>query len=89
MNPLALDPTLLPELMHRLTIRQLEIVSLLAEGKKNSDIATILSIGVVTVKVHINRAYHKLGLENRIQLIVVFTMWKMLSQNGNKGVTNP
>ena len=77
MNPLAVAPELLPNLIARLTPRQLEIVELLAQGNNNKEVASILSIRRGTVEGHIVRACQKLRLENRIQLIVVFVMWKV------------
>lgn len=77
MNPLSLSLDSLPILIDRLTPRQMEIVSLLAEGKSARDIAAILSITLDMVKQHVYRARNRLGLDNRIQLIVVFVMWKM------------
>jgi DNA-binding CsgD family transcriptional regulator len=79
MNPLTLSPSLLPNLVARLTPRQLEIVALLAEGKSNKEIATLLSIGTRTIKFHIKRACNKIEADNRTQLIVVFAMWKAIS----------
>ena len=81
MNPLALTPDLLPDMMRRLTPRQLEIVELLAQGKKETEIAPLLSIGVPTIRGHIQRSCFKLRLENRTQLIVVYAMWRA-TENG-------
>lgn len=78
MNPLALTPELLPELIARLTPRQREIVHLLAEGRSNKHIATILSISQRTIKNHTRRACERLELENRTQLIVIYVMWKTI-----------
>jgi DNA-binding NarL/FixJ family response regulator len=81
MNPLSLTPDILPEMIGRLTPRQMEIVGLLAQGENNRRIATLLSIGVPTIKGHVHRACHKLNLDNRIQLVVVYAMYKAL-ENG-------
>lgn len=78
MNPLALAPEVLPILISRLTPRQLEIVGLLAQGQSTKTTANILSISPETVKRHIYRACEKMELENRTQLIVVFTMAEMI-----------
>ena len=83
MNPLLITSATLPEMISRLTPRQLEIVGLLAEGHSNKMIATILSISRHAVKRHIYRACLKTEL-NRIQLIVMFVMWRE-----KKDVTNP
>ncbi len=81
MNPLSIEPASLPVLISRLTPRQMEIVQLLAQGENNREIASALSIGVPTIKGHINRACHKLDLDNRIQLVVVYSMWRAIENN--------
>lgn len=82
MNPLSITPDSLPVLINRLTPRQLEIVELLAQGENYIQIASMLSIGVPTIRGHIQRSCHKLRLDNRIQLVVVYAMWK-ITENGN------
>ena len=84
MNPLTLAPEAIPVLMSRLTPRQLEIVGLLAQGQSTKQTSIILSISSETVKRHIYRACQKTELENRTQLIVLFTMWNVSS----KGIKN-
>lgn len=59
-------------MIQTLTPRQLEIIALLAEGKSNKQVASLLSISMDTVRKHIIRACGKLALENRIQLIVAW-----------------
>lgn len=50
----------------RLTIRQKEVMELLAEGKSNKQIASVLGISEGTVKVHVNAAFRALGVHNRV-----------------------
>jgi NarL family two-component system response regulator LiaR len=50
-----------------LTERELEVLSLLATGLDNQDIARKLVIGEVTVRTHISHILSKLQLTNRIQ----------------------
>lgn len=76
MDPLSIPPAMLHDMMSRLTPRQLEIVALLAEGRSNSNIATILSISHQTVKAHLHKVFRKMNLDNRIQLAVVFVIWQ-------------
>ncbi len=52
-----------------LTLREVEVAGLLADGASNSDIAAILGIGVSTVKTHVRRCFDKLGLKSRAALI--------------------
>jgi len=76
MDPLHTEVPLLLEIIARLTPRQLEIIALLAEGKSNKDIATILSISRETVKRHVYRACLKMEVENRMQMIFTYGIWK-------------
>jgi len=76
MNPLTLSPEAIPDLISRLTPRQLEIVGLLAQGNNNKQAGTILSISGETVRRHIYTSCRRTGVENRTQLIVLFTMWQ-------------
>ena len=62
--------------LDQLTPRQLEIAALLMEGLSNRAIATILSISPQTVKAHLHQIFQKTNLENRVQLAVVFAVWK-------------
>lgn len=80
MNPLSITPDSLPVMIARLTPRQLEIIELLAQGHTTKDIGGMLSIDGETVKRHIYRACDRLELENRIQLVVIFTMWKVTNE---------
>jgi DNA-binding NarL/FixJ family response regulator len=48
-----------------LTPREAEVLVWMAQGKSNSDIATILGNSEGTVKIHANRIFEKLGVDNR------------------------
>ena len=51
---------------HReLTPRERDVLSWVARGKSNGEIALILEIKPATVKKHLERIYQKLGVENR------------------------
>ncbi len=54
----------------RISGREREIVSLVASGHRNKEIAEKLCISEQTVKTHLYRIFKKLGLQNRSQLIV-------------------
>jgi LuxR family transcriptional regulator len=69
--------------IRKLSPRQMEIVSLLIEGKSYEQVATILSISHETVKWHVQRACQKMDLENRIQLIVAFARWQFAQEMQN------
>jgi len=55
----------------RLSPREEEILTLLADGLRAGDIARRLYLGESTVKTHITRLYEKLGATNRAQAIVL------------------
>lgn len=49
-----------------LSQRQLDVAAWLAEGKSNEEIATILAIGIDTVKAHVKALLNKIGAESRL-----------------------
>ncbi len=53
-----------------LSERELEVLALIASGLSNADIAGKLSVGISTVKKHINHIYGKLQVNTRGQAIV-------------------
>jgi DNA-binding NarL/FixJ family response regulator len=65
-DPVAKANQTLPD---PLTPRELEVLSLLAEGLTNLGIAEKLVISKVTVRSHLNKLYSKLDVENRVQAI--------------------
>ncbi|MGW2563946.1 response regulator transcription factor [Streptomyces sp. NPDC001514] len=56
--------------LERLTDRELEIVVAVARGASNSEIAAQLFIGPATVKSHVSSILTKLGLRDRIQIVI-------------------
>jgi DNA-binding NarL/FixJ family response regulator len=54
-----------------LTAREREVVRLVAGGLSNEDIARELVISPLTAKTHITRAITKLGLRDRVQLVIL------------------
>jgi DNA-binding NarL/FixJ family response regulator len=54
-----------------LTDREQEILQLMAYGRRNSEIASVLSISEGTVKAHIHRILQKLQVEDRTQAVVL------------------
>jgi DNA-binding NarL/FixJ family response regulator len=53
-----------------LTDRELEIVRLIAAGKKNKDVAATLSISERTVRTNLTSVFQKLGVRDRIGLVM-------------------
>ncbi len=63
-------PPPLPEVLpDRLTKREAEILSLIAQGRSNPDIANDLYLSAHTVKSHINRVFAKTGSRDRAAAI--------------------
>ncbi|MGX1472338.1 UNVERIFIED_CONTAM: DNA-binding NarL/FixJ family response regulator [Streptomyces canus] len=60
-----------PGRLATLTPREREVMSLVATGLSNDEIAGRLFVTPVTVKTHANRAMAKLGARDRAQLVVI------------------
>ncbi|MEU9982984.1 response regulator transcription factor [Streptomyces sp. NPDC050856] len=59
------------ERLAALTVREREVLVLVAGGLSNDAIAERLAVSPLTVKTHVNRAMAKLGARDRAQLVVV------------------
>ncbi|GAB2840097.1 response regulator transcription factor [Streptomyces deserti] len=59
------------ERLSSLTVREREVLVLVAGGHSNDEIAERLQVSPLTVKTHVNRAMAKLGARDRAQLVVI------------------
>ena len=59
------------ELSTTLTAREIEIVKMVAQGLRNKIIGERMSITESTVKVHLHNIYQKLGVDGRLELVLV------------------
>jgi DNA-binding NarL/FixJ family response regulator len=60
-----------PVRLSALTEREREVLTLVAAGLSNDEIAERLVVSPHTVKTHVNRAMTKLGVHDRAQLVVI------------------
>jgi DNA-binding NarL/FixJ family response regulator len=63
-------PATIDAALETLTIREKQVLSSLAQGRSNHEIAVVLEIGEATVKTHVARLLTKLGQRDRVQLVV-------------------
>jgi DNA-binding NarL/FixJ family response regulator len=66
--PPTIDPSVVARL-ERLTSREVEVLTAIAAGASNLEIAEDLFIGAATVKSHVSSILTKLGLNNRAQAV--------------------
>lgn len=59
------------EILARLTVREREVLILVAGGRSNQEIAAELSISPHTAKTHVNRIMSKVDARDRAQLVIL------------------
>ena len=68
--PATADLTAAPD-TNGLTLRQLEVISMLGRGFSNKEIARALDVAERTVKAHVSAVFEALNVRNRTQAVLV------------------
>jgi DNA-binding NarL/FixJ family response regulator len=64
-------PRAAPPAVQELTPRELEVLTLIAQGRSNPEIASSLVLSLETVRTHVKRILHKLRARDRVQAVIV------------------
>ena len=59
------------EAFDELTARESEVLTLIARGRSNGEIAEELFLSEATVKTHVTRIFSKLGVRDRVGAVVL------------------
>jgi len=71
-----------------LTLRQLEVITMLGRGCSNKEIARALDVAERTVKAHVSAVFEALNVRNRTQAVLVAQRRGFLPASGAYGATH-
>ena len=74
------DATPVPDGLDELSPRELEVLTLVAQGSNNREIAAALYLSPLTVKTHVSHILAKLRARDRVQLVVIAYQAGLISQ---------
>ena len=78
----------MPEMKETLTVREKEVLHLLAQGRSNKEIARDLQVVEDTVKVHVKHILTKLGVQSRTQAVLCAIRLGLVSTGQGKTLRN-
>ncbi|MEU3331591.1 response regulator [Glutamicibacter creatinolyticus] len=67
-----------------LTAREMQILTLLSQGLNNTEICKYLDVAETTVKSHMAKIFHKLGVRDRVQALIVATQLQLVNLNARE-----
>jgi DNA-binding NarL/FixJ family response regulator len=71
-----------PRRSQDLSTRELEVLTLVVQGKTNKEIASVLAVAENTVKNHVKSILEKLEVENRVQAVSLAIRERLVPQPG-------
>jgi DNA-binding NarL/FixJ family response regulator len=71
----ASEVTLADEPLDELTVQQRKVLSLLASGQTNLELAAQLEVTESTIRTHLSEIYRRLGVKSRTQATVLYLQW--------------
>lgn len=63
---------------HSLTKTEIKVLKNIAEGRTNSEIAEINFVSIETIKIHVQRIFRKLEVNNRMKTVAVAREQKII-----------